>query len=173
MIFAETEGAAPNRRYFGRSMDARTIARAAHVGIGTLNSWAHRRLVPGLLIGARGRRRDIDIGTATRIILFAELVNIGIPANKASGIVAGVEADTGLLWIGYNESQGQGPYTVTALPLPLGSDLVHALGVARKSRHDFGWTTDPPLSLIVWVPGLVRRALDAEAEWRAEQGEGR
>ena len=167
MVFTETEVAAPNPRYpFGR-MDARTVARAAKVKVGTLNAWVQRGLVPGMTIGPSGRRRNIDIDTATRIIAIAELVNFGIPPDKASSILAGVTPDTGLLLIGYNDSPGQGPYTVTTVAMPPGSHPLRALLAGRDSRRDAGWTDS---SLIIWVASLRERARDAEAQWQKEQG---
>jgi hypothetical protein len=169
MVFAETEAAAPNRRYPYGSMDARAVTRAAKVKVGTLNAWVQRGLIPGMTIGASGRRRNIDVDTATQIIVFAELVNFGVPPDKASRIVAGVMPDTGLLLIGY-DSPGEGPYTVTAFPMPPGSHPLDALLAARKSRSDIGWTD---LSVIIWVGSLRQRARNAEAQWQKEQVEAR
>jgi hypothetical protein len=89
------------------------------------------------------------------------LVNVGIPHDKASSIVAKVTPDIGLLLIGH-ESPGQGPYTVTAMPSPPGAHPLGVLLAGRKSRREMGW---PDLSLIIWVASLRQRARDAQAEW--------
>jgi hypothetical protein len=69
-------------------MDAKTLARIAHVNIGTLNVWAHRGFLPGLEPGVRGRRRNIDVPAATRVLIFRELVRARFMPDHASQIVS-------------------------------------------------------------------------------------
>src|SRR5215472_7501429 len=70
-------------------MDARTVAQAAKVEVGTLNSWVHRGLVPGMTIGARGRQRHFDLNTAVNIGLIVALGHVGISALTAA-VIAGL-----------------------------------------------------------------------------------
>src|SRR5580704_10977643 len=65
-------------------LDARSVAKAARVGIGTLNVWVQRGLIPGMVTGARGRQRDFDLDTATNVALIAELVRLGLAVAAAS-----------------------------------------------------------------------------------------
>src|SRR5256885_14711188 len=68
-------------------MDARAVAEAAGVGVGTLNVWVQRGLIPGMKTGASGRQRDFDLDTATYIAIVSELViRMGITARTASTI---------------------------------------------------------------------------------------
>jgi hypothetical protein len=71
-------------------MDARTLARLARVNIGTFNVWAHRGFLPGLEPGVRGRRRNIKVPAATRVLIFRELVGARITPEHASRIVSGM-----------------------------------------------------------------------------------
>jgi hypothetical protein len=68
-------------------MDARSVAAAAEVQVGTLNSWVQRGLIPGMATGARGRLRDFDLETAINVALIVELVRRGLSAPTASAIV--------------------------------------------------------------------------------------
>jgi hypothetical protein len=76
-----------SRSYIG-CMDARSLAAAAGVNIGTLNVWVQRGLIPGMTIGTKGRQRDFDRETATGVLLLAELVQFGVGAPIASQIVS-------------------------------------------------------------------------------------
>jgi hypothetical protein len=67
-------------------MDARSVAEAAEVQVGTLNSWVKRGLIPGMTTGARGRQRDFDLETAINVALIVELVRRGLSAPTASAI---------------------------------------------------------------------------------------
>src|SRR5258708_40110160 len=67
-------------------MDARAISEATGVGVGTLNMWIQRGLVPGMMIGARGRQREFDLDTATHILVMVEMVKLGFGATFASEI---------------------------------------------------------------------------------------
>ena len=71
-------------------MDARSLAEAAGVSVGTLNVWVQRDLIPGVKIGARGRRRVFGLEAATSLLLIAELVRFGLSAPMASQIAAEV-----------------------------------------------------------------------------------
>jgi len=64
-------------------MDARAVAQAAKIDVNTLNSWVQRGQVPGMSPGGRGRRRDFDLDTATRVAIVAELVQLGMAAKTA------------------------------------------------------------------------------------------
>ena len=68
-------------------MNAQTCARAAGIEPGTFNAWIRRGLIPGMTIGVSGRRQNIDLDTATRVAIFAELFRLGIPAGYASMFV--------------------------------------------------------------------------------------
>src|SRR5262245_60570776 len=67
-------------------MDARAVSEATGIGVGTLNVWIQRSLIPGMDIGARGRQREFDLDTATHILVMAELVKLGFGAPFASQI---------------------------------------------------------------------------------------
>ena len=67
-------------------MDARAIAELAGVGVGTLNVWVQRGLIPGMSTGARGRQREFDDVAATNVLLIATLVRLGWTAPLASTI---------------------------------------------------------------------------------------
>ena len=86
MVFSESDATSENARY-PSGMDARTVARIAKVKIGTLNAWVQRGLIPGMTIGPSGRRRNIDVETATAISVFAQLVNFGVSPDIASFVV--------------------------------------------------------------------------------------
>ena len=73
-------------------MDARAVAIAAGVDVLTLNTWVSRGQIPGMKIGARGRRRDFDVETATKVAVIAQLTKIGLGAPQAASIVANLKA---------------------------------------------------------------------------------
>jgi len=141
-------------------VDALTLARLARVNIGTFNVWAHRGLLPGLVTGVRGRRRDIAPDVATRILTFAELVRFGFSPEDVSRMVA---AMTDLL--------AQEGFLVVPRAAP-GEDGVGSLGVAGAIIHvrdPAGIATAtarlPPIYLVVNVRELTRRVAAAQAEW--------
>jgi hypothetical protein len=163
-LIAEIPAPQKKERYPFRVMDARTVARTAKVKVGTMNAWVQRGLIPGMTIGASGRRRNIDIDTATRIIVFAGLIKFGIPPEKASDIVASIGPNNEFLLVEY-ESLGEGPYVVTALEVPPAFPPIPAILAGRNLR--------PELSLIVYVDGLRQEARNAQEQWEREQGEVR
>jgi hypothetical protein len=67
-------------------MDARAVAEAARIGVGTLNVWVQRGSIPGMTVGSRGRQRDFDLDTAIHIAIMSELVRAGVSAPAASRI---------------------------------------------------------------------------------------
>jgi hypothetical protein len=70
-------------------MDTQAVAEAAGVGVGTLNVWIQRRLIPGVTVGSRGRvsqPRDFDLDTAVHIAIMSELIRVGLTAPAASAI---------------------------------------------------------------------------------------
>ena len=74
-------------------MDARTVTQIAGVKLGTLNSWAQQGLIPGMTIAVSGRRRNIDVPTATRIAVVSALVRLGFGAPAAANIVRQLSGD--------------------------------------------------------------------------------
>jgi hypothetical protein len=72
-------------------MDARAVALAAGIDVATLNVWVQRGQIPGMSIGARGRRRDFDVETATRVAIIAQLVRFGMGAPQAAFIAGSLK----------------------------------------------------------------------------------
>jgi len=67
-------------------IDARALARIAGVGVGTLNVWIARDLVPGVDTGTQGRARLFDLDSAIHIAIMTALVRQGYAAPGASDV---------------------------------------------------------------------------------------
>jgi hypothetical protein len=66
-------------------MDAQTVAAAAGVQLGTLSTWIHRGIVPGVTVGSRGKAREFSLEQAIQIGVMTEMVRLRLPAHQASG----------------------------------------------------------------------------------------
>ena len=73
-----------NTGYISAGMDARIVAEIAGLELGTLNAWFHRGWIPGATIGPRGRRRNIDLVLAVRVLVIAQLVRFGLSPQVAA-----------------------------------------------------------------------------------------
>ena len=161
MQFPEIRAGSQKERYVFRPMDARTVARIAGVKLGTLNAWVQRGLIPGMTIGTSGRRRSIEISTAVRIAILAELVRFGVAADDAATFVAVMsEAATqgGWLYIPGPEEQHSDP----AVRFIVSHHPSHE-GIVEHLQN----LPDPPaVYAAVNVGKLAERVRQAEVEWQ-------
>jgi hypothetical protein len=84
MEFHPNRAEQPNAGYISAGMDARIVAEIAGLELGTLNAWFHRGWIPGATIGPRGRRRNIDLETAVRVMVIAQLARFGLSPQVAA-----------------------------------------------------------------------------------------
>jgi hypothetical protein len=99
-----------------QNMDARTVAELARIGVGTLNVWVQRGLIPGMSTGARGRQREFDDSIAIDVLIIAELVRLGWSAPLASAIASQRGAHNYLLVANSEMARGFGPMPVNLSP---------------------------------------------------------
>jgi hypothetical protein len=155
-------------------MDAKAVAQAAGVAVGTLNVWVQRDLIPGMQPGARGRLRDFDVKTATHIAIMAELARLGIGAPTAATIAS-------------DHDRGLRVALMFDVPIPPGNvppddPLFDKLKVEFKRNPGRYWFSalddlkelfatvgEPAVYLIVNVEAITTRMRQAEAEWQDRQ----
>jgi hypothetical protein len=154
-------------------MDARSLADAAQVQVGTLNSWVQRGLVSGMTTGARGRLRDFDLDTSINVALIVELVRIGLSAPTASEIA---------------KNRGQSKRLLLMFDLPLADGHPEAASLRdhwRRAPAPIGFDSEEQLPTIFQrygggVPGaytvinlerIAERMQQAHDEWE-RRGQG-
>jgi hypothetical protein len=69
-------------------MDIHAVAKASQIGVGAINVWQQRGLIPGIVSRGAGRRRLFDVDTAVYIGVMAVLTRMGIGPTPAAGIAA-------------------------------------------------------------------------------------
>jgi hypothetical protein len=146
-------------------MDARSVAEAAGIGVGTLNVWIQRGSIPGMTTGSRGRLRDFDLDAATKVGLIAALVRLGLDAPVASQAATEVRGRHKRVLVIPHPAKSinlQENRTMAVMPFETEAEIPDLL---RK----FGGA--PPAYLVVnleLIAGVMRRASDA---WeRARRG---
>ena len=162
MQFPKTRAASQKEHYLFCPMDARTVARIAGVKVGTLNSWVQRGLIPGMTIGASGRRRDIDTDTATRIAIFAGLLRANTSIDYAAAVVRTMPpGSTEAGWL-YIPGTGVDPTQRTPISHRPSLDALteHARNIEDQLK-------DPPVFYAALNVGrLAERVRAAELEWQ-------
>jgi hypothetical protein len=142
--------------YFSGGMDARTIARITGIPLGTLNVWSQRGLLPGLQTGVRGKRRDIDVPTATRIAILGEMLRLRVPVEYASRVAATMPlAAAQVRWMFIIPEQADLAVWLYSPDERL-SDLI-------REFEDKG--RGPALFAVLDVGQIVDRVREAEREW--------
>jgi hypothetical protein len=68
--------------------NADTAARAGGIEVGTLNVWIQRRLLPGVAVGASGKRRKFTLDDVMHVVVMAKLVQLGLASPIASAAAA-------------------------------------------------------------------------------------
>ena len=149
-------------------MDARAVARAAKIDVNTLNSWVQRGQVRGMSTGSRGRRRDFDLDTATRVAIVAELVQLGMAA-KTAVFAAGRPEDRlfPLLLVFATreriEESGRWPAGIRWFGLSSAAQIPEVI--------EQYFSDDPPSSYAVINVDVLRdRMRRAEEEWQRHHG---
>ena len=171
MVSLEICAELPNPRYSRVPMDARSVAKAADVKQGTLNAWIARGLIPGVKVGASGKRRNIDFPTAVRIAVFAQLTRHGVAPDRASQIAADLpqnRTQSGWLFIPQQDWRDEwgGP----------GMACTHMMELAQLPDHLRTLHSLPEFFVMVDVGRLAERVRQAELEWeqsrRGNQADG-
>lgn len=152
-------------------MDARAVAEATGVEVGTLNVWVQRGLIPGMTVGARGRLRDFDVGMATHIAIITELLRLGIAAPLASMIA--VQACHGKRFV-----LAQAPRAL--MPPTQPKVAVQSLHVSRAFENDADlpailaslFPDEPPaVYVVINVERIGAKMREAEQEWQRLRGD--
>jgi MerR-like DNA binding protein len=144
-------------------MDAKAVAEAAGVAVGTLNVWIQRGLIPGMTIGSRGRQRNFDLKTAVGIGIIGELVRFGFDAPFASSIV-------------YRAPSAPSPrrkrLLITRKPLtgqPVGSEEYRIFTFDTEGQLPALFQADgerPNAYAVIDLDNIRVRMKQAEIEWR-------
>jgi len=69
-------------------MDIYAVAKASQIGVGAINVWQQRGLIPGIVSRGAGRSRLFDVDTAVYIGVMAVLTRMGVGPTPAAGIAA-------------------------------------------------------------------------------------
>jgi hypothetical protein len=167
-------------------MNARAVAKLVGAKIGTLNAWIARGYIRGLEVGISGKRRDIDASTALEIAIFAEMTRFGLSSDEASKLVPRLHPlvprdshDRDLLPPDMPPPGGDwGDWLIVHRPgaqMSSGDRLQNAITVQAKSLADYQKEfvekiTPPAAALVINIPALIARVLEAEREWQQHRG---
>jgi hypothetical protein len=175
MVFAEIPTGLPKAGYFRPAMDARTVARIASINLGTLNSWVQRGLIPGMTIGIKGKPRDIDLLTALRIVVFAELVRRLAPPEYAAQVAKSLsETQIQAGWLYLIAARQADRLTIVYYSpddRPRGSDLIRQFEDAQDAQDDPS-AFSPPFFAAINLSLFAGRCREAERAWQ-ESREGK
>jgi hypothetical protein len=146
-------------------MDARSVAKAAEVQVGTLNSWVQRGLIPGMTPGAQGRQRDFDLDTAINVALIVELVRRGLSAPTAAEIAKnrGGPAKRLLLMFDFPGDASLRDHMRQA-PIPIGFNSEAQL---PKIFKRFGGV--PDVYMVINLELIATRMREANERWERER----
>ena len=155
-------------------MDARAVAEAAGIPVGTLNVWVQRGLIPGMKVGSQGRQRDFDLNTAIGIGIVGEFVRFGFDAPVASMFLPRVSKRTPSITKRLLRSKR---LLISRKPIPgqpLGAEEYAIFGFDTESELPalFQASERPNAYAVIDLDNIKARMKQAEKEWRQRKKSG-
>src|SRR5262249_12289417 len=135
------------------------------VSLPTLGQWIARGLIPGVRVGASGKRRDFDFPTAVRVAVFALLTKNRVDPQRASFIAQDLPHDrtqSGWLFVPAQDRRdvGGGPgMACTHIP-----ELTQLPSLLQQLNPP------PRFFVMIDIAQLAERVRQAERDWLQTRG---